>query len=233
MLALLYDIHGNLPALEAVLDDARGHDVEAWLLGGDMAPFGAWPAETVARLRDLPDATWIRGNTERWLVDPLPSEEPMAAAVQACREALGDELADELGGLPESARIDAFTVAWHGSPLSDMRSFTPEPGDDEAELLTDVTDRRLVFGHTHLQFRRTADGPVGPVELLNPGSVGIPLDGDHRAAWGLIAPDGSVELRRVEYDHETSARALRERYGDAEWVDIVTGRIERARLNAD
>jgi predicted phosphodiesterase len=230
MLALLYDIHGNLPALEAVLDDARGHEVDAWLLGGDMAPFGAWPAQTVERLRGLPDATWIRGNTERWLVDPIPSEEPMAAAVQACRDALGDELANELGRLPESARIDAYTVAWHGSPGSDMRSFTPEPGDDEAELLAGVTDRRLVFGHTHLQFRRTAQAPDGPVELLNPGSVGMPLDGDHRAAWALIAPDGNVELRRVEYDHAASAQALRERYGDAEWVGIVAGRIVRARL---
>jgi predicted phosphodiesterase len=233
MLALLYDIHGNLPALEAVLDDAQDRDVRAWLLGGDMAPFGAWPAETVSRLRELPDATWIRGNTERWLIDPIPSEEPMAAAVHACREALGDELADELGDLPESARIDGDTVAWHGSPVSDMRSFAPEPGDDEAELLTGVTDRRLVFGHTHLQFRRTSQGPDGPVELLNPGSVGIPLDGDHRAAWALIAPDGSIELRRVAYDHAASAAALRERYGDAEWVEIVTGRIERARLKAD
>jgi predicted phosphodiesterase len=230
MLALLYDIHGNLPALEAVLDDASGHDVDGWLLGGDMAPFGAWPAETVARLRVLPDATWIRGNTERWLVEPLPAEEPMAGAVQACREALGDEVADELGGLPESARIDGYTVAWHGSPVSDMRSFTPEPDDDEAELLAGVTDRRLVFGHTHLQFQRTAQGPDGPVELLNPGSVGIPLDGDHRAGWALIAPDGTVELRRVAYDHAASARALRERYGDQEWVGIVAGRIERAGL---
>jgi diadenosine tetraphosphatase ApaH/serine/threonine PP2A family protein phosphatase len=230
MLALLYDIHGNLPALEAVLDDARDHDVRAWLLGGDIAPFGAWPAETVARLRELPDATWIRGNTERWLVDPLPQDEPMAAAVQACREALGDGVADALARLPESARIDASTVAWHGSPVSDMRSFTPEPGDDEAELLAGVTDRRLVFGHTHLQFRRTAQGPDGPVELVNPGSVGMPLDGDHRAAWGLMAPDGGVELRRVAYDHDLSARALRERYGDADWVGIVAGRIERARL---
>jgi predicted phosphodiesterase len=233
MLALLYDIHGNLPALEAVLDDAGRYDVDGWLLGGDMAPFGAWPAEVVARLRELPDATWIRGNTERWLVDPIPSEEPMAAAVQACREALGDELADELGGLPESARIDTYTVAWHGSPVSDMRSFMPEPDDDEAELLADVTDRRLVFGHTHLQFRRAAQGPDGPVELVNPGSVGIPLDGDQRAAWALIAPDGSVELRRVAYDHAGSAQALRDRYGDAEWVGIVTGRIERARLTPD
>src|SRR4051812_48846507 len=92
MLALLYDIHGNLPALEAVLDDARTGDVDRWLLGGDMAPFGAWPAQTVARLRELDDATWIRGNTERWLVEGLPPDQPMAAAVQACREDLGDAL---------------------------------------------------------------------------------------------------------------------------------------------
>jgi predicted phosphodiesterase len=231
MLALLYDIHGNLPALEAVLDDLAGRDVDRYLLGGDMAPFGAWPAETVARLRELDDAVWIRGNTERWLVEPLPADQPMAAAVQACRNDLGDALADELGALPENARIDATTMAWHGSPVSDMQSFLPEPDDDEPELLEGVSDGRLVFGHTHLQFRRPAvrDG----IELLNPGSVGIPLDGDHRAAYALLAPDGSVELHRVEYDWRASADALRERYGDAEWVGIVTGRIERARLNPD
>jgi diadenosine tetraphosphatase ApaH/serine/threonine PP2A family protein phosphatase len=152
----------------------------------------------------------------------------MAAAVQACREDLGDALADELGALPENARIDAATMAWHGSPASDMQSFQPEPADDEAELLQGVTDARLVFGHTHLQFQRPAvrDG----IELLNPGSIGIPLDGDHRAAYALIAPDGTVERRRVEYDWRASAQALRDRYGDAEWVGIVAGRIERARL---
>src|SRR3954451_15556400 len=228
VLALLYDIHGNLPALEAVLDDAAGRGVERWLLGGDMAPFGAWPAATVARLRELEPATWIRDNTERWLVERLPAEEPMAPAVEAAREDLGDAVAGELAALPENARIGADTMAWHGSPGSALRSFMPQPGDDEAELLDGVTDRRLVFGHTHLQFQRPAvrDG----IELLNPGSVGIPLDGDRRAAYALIAPDGGVELRRVEYDWRGSADALRERYGDAEWVGIVTGRIERARI---
>jgi predicted phosphodiesterase len=229
MLALLYDIHGNLPALEAVLGDAGGHDVDRWLLGGDMAPFGAWPAATVERLRELPEVTWIRGNTERWLVERLPEHEPMAAAVKACRDDLGDALADELGALPESARIDDATMAWHGSPVSDMRSFRPEPGDDEDELLAGVTDRRLVFGHTHLPFRRPSRD--GAIELLNPGSVGIPLDGDHRAAYALMHPDGTVEPRRVEYDWRASAQALRDRYGDAEWVDIVAGRIEHAALN--
>ena len=231
MLALLYDIHGNLPALEAVLDDTAGRGVERWLLGGDLAPFGAWPAATVARLRELEPATWIRGNTERWLVERIPAEEPMAAAVEAAREDLGDAVADELAALPANARIDADTMAWHGSPVSDMQSFMPEPGEDEAELLDGVTDGRLVFGHTHLQFRRPS--VRAGIELLNPGSVGIPLDGDHRAGYALLAPDGTIELRRVEYDWRASAAALRERYGDAEWVSIVAGRIERARLSPD
>jgi predicted phosphodiesterase len=233
MLALLYDIHGNLPALEAVLDDTAGRGVDRWLLGGDMAPFGAWPAETVHRLRELENAEWIRGNTERWMVDPIPAVEPMSVAVQACRDALGYAVADELGALPESAALADTVTAWHGSPVSDMQSFLPEPGDDEDELLIGVTDSRLFFGHTHLQFRRTAEGPNGPVELVNPGSVGIPLDGDHRAAYALVDDDGNVEFRRVEYDWRASAQALRDKYGDPEWVGIVTGRIERAKLNAD
>src|SRR3954454_17622602 len=152
MLALLYDIHGNLPALEEVLGDLADRDSERYFIGGNMAPFGACPAETVALLREHHDPVWVRGNTERWLVEPLPDDHPMAGAVRACREALGDALADELGALPENARIDASTMAWHGSPVSDMQSFLPEPAGDEAELLEGVTDARLVFGHTHLQF---------------------------------------------------------------------------------
>jgi len=232
MLALLYDIHGNLPALEAVLDDTAGRGVDRWLLGGDMAPFGAWPAETVHRLRELENATWIRGNTERWMVDPIPAAEPMSVAVQACRDALGYAVADELGALPESAALGERVTAWHGSPASDMQSFLPEPGDDEDELLIGVTDGQLFFGHTHLQFRRTAVGPNSPVELINPGSVGVPLDGDHRAAYALMDDDGNVEFRRVDYDWRASAQALRDRYGDPEWVGIMTGRIERASPNA-
>jgi diadenosine tetraphosphatase ApaH/serine/threonine PP2A family protein phosphatase len=224
MLALLYDIHGNLPALDAVLDDARGRGARRWLLGGDMAPFGAWPAETVERLRGLDHATWIRGNTERWLVDrhDLPDDQPMAAAVAACREALGDALADELAALPDHAPLGDETVAWHGSPVSDMRSFAPEPADDEGELLAGCADRRLIFGHTHLQFHRAA----GALDLLNPGSVGIPLDGDHRAAYALAHDDGSVELRRVEYDWRSAAETVREQVGE-----LPAKRIEQARFD--
>jgi hypothetical protein len=85
------------------------------------------PAETVLRLRELDHAVWTRGNTERLLVEPLPEDEPMAAAVQACRDDLGDAVADELGALPENAPIDATTVPCHGSPVSDMQSFPAEP----------------------------------------------------------------------------------------------------------
>ena len=82
MLALLYDVHGNLPALEAVLDDcpARG-----FLLGGDYAVAGGWPRETVERLEEL-EGEWIRGNTERWLVDISDAPEPMHPMIERCRE---------------------------------------------------------------------------------------------------------------------------------------------------
>ena len=98
MLALLYDVHGNLPALEAVLEDCPA---QRFLLGGDYAVAGAWPRETVERLDDL-DADWIRGNTERWLVDTSDAPDPMLPVIEQAREGLGPELAERLVGLPET-----------------------------------------------------------------------------------------------------------------------------------
>jgi diadenosine tetraphosphatase ApaH/serine/threonine PP2A family protein phosphatase len=135
---------------------------------------------------------------------------------------------DELAALPESATVDAGTRAWHGSPVSDVRSFTPAPGADERELLEGVQERRLVFGHTHLPFRRMS--AVGDVELVNPGSVGMPFDGDHRAAYALLAGDGTIVHRRVAYDHAAVPAALRERYGDAPWVDGPEFRFTHAQF---
>jgi diadenosine tetraphosphatase ApaH/serine/threonine PP2A family protein phosphatase len=113
-----------------------------------------------------------------------------------------------------------------------MRSFLPDPGDDEAELLAGADARRLFFGHTHLQFRRpAADGGSDGLELVNPGSVGMPLDGDRRAAYALLRDDGTVELRRIAYDWEASVRALRRRFGGRRWVRIVSARIELARFD--
>ena len=225
MIALLYDIHGNLPALEAVLGDARDAGACEWIVGGDLAVFGPWPAETVGRLREISDAQWLRGNVERWCADPSEAPEPMCHAMPEYRAILGDALVEQLAALPESIGLGDDTRCWHGSPVSDVRSFLPEPAEDEEELLAGVTERRLIFGHTHVPFARTS---ANGIELVNPGSVGIPLDGDHRAAYALIHDDGTVEHRRAAYDHAATVAAMRERYGDAEWAAVVTRRIETA-----
>jgi diadenosine tetraphosphatase ApaH/serine/threonine PP2A family protein phosphatase len=114
----------------------------------------------------------------------------------------------------------------HGSPLSDVRSFGPEPGDDDVELLGGTTARRVVFGHTHLPFARS--GPGG-IELVNPGSVGMPFDGDPRAAYALVHDDGRIEHRRIGYDHRTSADRVRSLGG--EWADVVAKRIQHAAMD--
>src|SRR6478672_10597310 len=131
MVGLLYDVHGNLAALEAVLGDARSLDVGRWIVGGDVALFGPQPAESVARLRDLAGAAWLRGNTDRWLAEP---PEPDWAPGVAARRDLGDATADELAALPFDVReADALYV--HASTINEMRSFMPQPADDEDELL--------------------------------------------------------------------------------------------------
>ncbi|MBA2505213.1 MAG: metallophosphoesterase family protein [Thermoleophilaceae bacterium] len=208
MLGLIYDVHGNLPALEAVLDDAPA---EFFVLGGDYTLFGAWPVETIEMLESL-DAEWIRGNGERWSADPgaAPEDDAVQAAIEWVRGELGTQKVGELAALPTAFVSDEARYV-HGSPVSDVRSFFPETAPDEVELLEGVEEERLVFGHTHLPFIRRA----GDIELVNPGSVGIPLDGDPRAAYALVGEDGSIEHRRVAYDHEASAAAVRERLGPA------------------
>ena len=218
MLALLYDVHGNLPALEAVLDECPA---DRFLLGGDHVGFGAWPRETADRLKAL-DAEWIRGNVDRWLVDAPDAPEPMHEVIERSRELAGPELCRELAALPEST-THGGTLYCHASPLSDMDSFYPDPQDSDAERLMGVEAERVVFGHTHLQFMRS--GPGG-IELVNPGSVGIPLDGDRRAAYAILDDDGAVELRRVEYDWETAAREVRVKIGD-----LPAKRIEQSRFD--
>jgi diadenosine tetraphosphatase ApaH/serine/threonine PP2A family protein phosphatase len=104
-----------------------------------------------------------------------------------------------------------------------MDSFYPEPQDTDAERLMGVEARRVVFGHTHLQFARP--GPGG-IELVNPGSVGIPLDGDHRAAYAVVHDGGEVELRRVDYDWRAVAREVRATVGE-----LPAKRIEQSRFD--
>jgi len=219
---VLYDVHGNLLALDAVLDDARA---DRYFLGGDYALFGPWPAETVARLRELENATWIRGNVDRWTADGVDDEKTLGA-IEDCRRELAPEVVAELGALPEQVVLDGVRYC-HASPLSDMRGFAPAASPEDAELLAGANERRVVFGHTHLAFART--GPGG-IELVNPGSVGQPWDGDQRAAYALVHDDGRLELRRVAYDHAHAAAACRERFGDAEWALRSERRLLSARM---
>jgi putative phosphoesterase len=219
LLALLYDIHGNLPALEAVLADAD--DADEFLLGGDYATAGPWPREAVERLMQLENATWIRGNADRWLADRHDAPAPIDEIAARTAELVGDELVADLTQLPELAEI-GDTLYCHASPRSDMQSFGAEPGPLDAELLEGVSAKRVVFGHTHVQFRR--DGPNG-IELLNPGSVGMPWDGDHRAAYAVVDGD-RVDCRRVEYDWQASVAAVRERVGE-----LPARRMELARFD--
>jgi diadenosine tetraphosphatase ApaH/serine/threonine PP2A family protein phosphatase len=226
VLGILYDVHGNLDALDAVLADAREAGFDEWLLGGDYCAFGPWPVETLARLHELEPATWLRGNGERWLADPpldLPPDESrfLFAAIATANGELGSDVVDELIGLSAIAeRPDAFYC--HGSPLSDVESFGPEPGDADERLLAGVKERQVVFGHSHLQFRRP--GP-NETELVNPGSVGMPLDGDTRAAWAVRGDDGELELRRTPYDVERAVAKMRE----YDWGERVAQRLLNAR----
>lgn len=225
MLGILYDVHGNLPALEAVLGEAEREGVDEWLLGGDYCAFGPWPAETLERLRRLENATWLRGNGERWLVDPpldLPAEQSklvFAALASAIAELPASEI-DELVGLPALAeRVDAFYC--HGSPLSDVESFAREPGDDDTRLLAGVKEQQVVFGHSHVQFRRA--GPAN-TDLVNPGSVGMPLDADTRAAWAIRPEQGEIEFRRTAYDIAPAVAKLRE----YDWGERIAQRLLHA-----
>jgi predicted phosphodiesterase len=220
VLAILYDIHGNLPALEAAIADAEAAGANRWLLGGDFASWSPWPKETLERLRGLRLTTWIRGNGERWLRDP-PLDRPEVVAALA--ETLPGVGTDEGWLYSLQTQVDLGGVLYvHGSPLSDVESFAAEPQPGEERMLAGVRDRTVVFGHSHLQFRRP--GPNG-TELLNPGSVGMPLDGDTRGAYALRHDDGEFEFRRVEFDVERVAAAWRALGGS--FGEMAARRTER------
>src|SRR5512133_1275405 len=220
MLALLYDIHGNLVALEEVLKDAEAAGADAYLLGGDFASFSPWPRETIERLRELPNTTWIRGNGERWLREPPRDRPEVMAALQELDAGLGT-----YEGLLYSlqAQVEQDGVLYvHGSPLSDVESFPPEPGADDERLVNSARDKTVVFGHSHQQFRRP--GPNGTT-LINPGSAGMPLDGDVRAAYALRDDGGEFELRRVEYDVERAVQGWEKTGGP--FGELAAQRVRR------
>jgi predicted phosphodiesterase len=210
--AALYDIHGNLPALEAVLADVARERVDAVVVGGDVAG-GPMPAEVLERLAalDVP-AHWIEGNGEREMLalecadpaglDPYPAIEAWAVA------RLDDAQKERLRGLPPTVTLDVDGLGpvlfCHGSPRSDEEFITPFTSDERlAEMLAGVAEATVVGGHTHRQLDRT----VGGTRVVNAGSIGMPYEGVAGAFWALLGP--GVELRRADYDIPAAAEAIR------------------------
>ena len=204
MLALIYDVHGNLPALEAVLAEVEREGADRFLLGGDYGTPSPWPRETLDRLRQLDDAIWIRGNGERWLREP-PQDRPEVAETYAAfvPGPLSEEELAWLYDLPPQAEVDGVLYV-HGCVGRDDDSFAREPQPEDEGRVGNEHGRTIVFGHSHLQFRRP--GPRANY-LINPGSVGLPLDGDRRAAWAVRTDTGEFEFRRTEYDVERAVTA--------------------------
>jgi predicted phosphodiesterase len=220
VLAVFYDIHANLPALEATVAEARAHGATSFFLGGDYVGFGPFPRETLALLDELRPATWIRGNGERWLREPPVDRPEIIEGVKRMSEGFSEDEVERLYRLPPRAEVDGVIFV-HGCWHTDVDSFAREPHETDELRVGTLTGRTLVFGHSHLQFRRP--GPKDN-ELLNPGSVGMPLDGDTRAAWASW--DGSdFTLRRTEYDIERSVAAARVL---GEWGELMIHRYMHA-----
>ncbi|MDQ3941033.1 MAG: metallophosphatase family protein [Actinomycetota bacterium] len=202
-IAALYDIHANLPALEAVLDDLERADIDVVVVGGDIA-WGPFPRATIERLRELRLPTiYIRGNADREVGGRAGEDEGLDPVVAAVNRWCADQLApQDLGWLlelDESAVLDiaglGATRFCHGSPRSDEEILTTQsPASRVRDALAGVDERVVVCGHSHMQFDLTAHGH----RLVNAGSVGMPYEGRPGAYWALLGPD--VELKRTEYD---------------------------------
>jgi predicted phosphodiesterase len=211
--AVLADIHGNLPALEAVLAEVEAAGADRIVLNGDLAT-GPMPAETLDALTRLGDrAAWVRGNADRELVeargghvDPALPEvarrptEYGAARLDACHY-------DLLDGLPLSVTLEVTGLGpvrfCHATARTDTEIvLVDSPLDRYRDAFTGWDEATVVLGHTHMPFDRLA----GRRRFVNPGSVGMPYGGTG-AYWALLGPD--VTLRRTAYDLDAAAQRFR------------------------
>jgi putative phosphoesterase len=187
--AALYDIHGNLAALEAVL--AEVPDDATIVVGGDICAGGAQPSRTLARLRGLGDrVVWVRGNADREL---HPDEEGLAPPefLEQARSELSEAEIEFLHELPPTQRLGDVLYC-HASPRNDLDIFTERTPEDRISFLFDGLDAAtVVCGHTHTQYERT----VGSVRVVNAGSVGMPYEEEPGAYWLL-----DLAHRRTPYD---------------------------------
>jgi putative phosphoesterase len=234
-IAIIADIHGNLPALESVLADIERRNVDQIINLGDCVSGPLWPREVCDMLMARNDLT-IRGNHDRWVSRPDPTR--MGASDRYAHSQLNQDHRSWLGALPASANTDHDILACHGTPTSDNRYLIEEPLERRlvrANLATirhrleDVQARVVLCGHSHQQhFIQLRDGPI----ILNPGSVGCPSyddpgDDPHVSESGspharyavltIIGEQVSAEMIAISYDWKVaSVRA--ETNGRAEWA---------------
>jgi predicted phosphodiesterase len=209
--AALYDVHGNLPALEAVLADVETVGADAVVVGGDIA-IGPMPRRSLGRLLDLGErALFLRGNGDREIAadHTEAGHDPWVERTRWSAGQLGPGERAWLAALPGTQSVDVDGLGrvlfCHGSPRSDDEILTAISSEERvAEALSGVDEAVVVCGHTHVQFDRRVAGR----RLVNAGSVGMPYEARPGAYWAILGPD--VELRRTEYDLETAAAAIRE-----------------------
>jgi predicted phosphodiesterase len=193
--AALYDIHGNLHALDAVLAEA---DADLIIVGGD-AVAGPWPSETLQRLLEFGDGVrFIRGNADREVASELPGLAP-PAVMNFVRKHLTEEQIEFLGtwSLTDSIEVDGLgpVLFCHATPRRDDEILTRISTEERwQDVLAGVDERTVVCGHTHVQFDRR----IGATRLVNSGSVGMPYEDEPGAYWTLLGPD--VEFRRTPYE---------------------------------
>ena len=206
--ACLYDIHGNLPALDAVLVEVAREEFTHAVIGGDVF-WGPWPAESLARVRSLgAEVLFVRGNCDRETFARDPSDRFAAVNAWVAGRLSG---ADEafVGGWPATVELavdgvgrTCFCHATIGSDTEIVTPRSPRPALTAALAGTDA--EVVVCGHTHVQF----DLDVGGTRLVNAGSVGWGYEGRPGAYWLELGP--SIRHRRTEYDYEAAAAALAE-----------------------
>lgn len=210
-IAVLSDVHGNVPAFTAALAEIAVAGVEGVAILGDLT-WGPQPLEILAMVDALDVPAWCnRGNAERAVIDMASGERPTEHPVdQWMIDAHGPEGVAALTAFAHSTSVDVGAVGpirfCHGSPRSDIELLTPATSATQiAEVTSGVPERTFAHGHTHLQYQRV----VGEHTVFGPGSVGIPYGTEGRpgARWALVSD--AIELRVSEYDIEESIRIAR------------------------
>jgi predicted phosphodiesterase len=221
--------------LRAALEKIKARGPDMILIAGDLAAHGPRPTETLAELRELSHATMIRGNTDRYLVDPAstplgnwPRDETPERlhSLEWTREQLGSQGLQFLAGLPAQAEIDDCLLV-HGSPGSDEKGIFPTTPLEKFD--TPAWTCVMACGHTHVPTHLRFGGR----HLVNAGSAAWNLDGDPRPSFAVVETDGlgaaSIAMERVDYDRDAVVRDLETR--QVPWRKNVRRFIEVGRVS--